>query len=105
MALATATRNPAEWIAAEIDSSYRAGTITPGARADLLVLARNPLVELSTARRPVGVVAAGRWFDAAALERLRNDLAEANRVARTDGPGAYSTVGKKWYTARGRPFR
>ena len=86
-ALATATRNPAEWIAAQIDSSYRAGTITPGARADLLVLARNPLVELSTARRPVGVVAAGRWFDEAALERLRNDLAEANRAARTPGGG------------------
>jgi hypothetical protein len=27
-------------------------------------------VELATARRPAGVVAAGRWFDEGALERF-----------------------------------
>jgi len=38
------------------------GTVTVGRRADLLLVERNPLQDLSTLRTPLGVVARGRWF-------------------------------------------
>ena len=39
------------------------GTIVPGKRADLLLLAQNPLDDISNARKILGVMAAGRWYD------------------------------------------
>jgi imidazolonepropionase-like amidohydrolase len=50
-----------------------AGTIRSGGRADLLLVAENPLDELATLRHPEGVVAAGRWYDPGDLRRLRAD--------------------------------
>lgn len=39
------------------------GTITPGKRADLILLEKNPLEDVTNARKIRGVMAAGRWFD------------------------------------------
>ena len=44
------------------------GTIAPGMRADLLLLASNPLESASALERPAGVMTAGRWLDRAALD-------------------------------------
>ena len=38
------------------------GVVTPGARADLLLLASDPLVDVAEAAHPLGVVVRGRWF-------------------------------------------
>ena len=54
----------------------RLGVVRAGAMADLLVLAADPLVELGTLRRPLGVVAGGRLYDRAALDGM---LAGARR--------------------------
>src|SRR5262245_54263054 len=38
------------------------GTIAPGKRADLLLVNRNPLQDLSTLREPIGVMVRGKWM-------------------------------------------
>ncbi len=46
------------------------GTIVPGKRADLLLLAQNPLDDVANARHIIGVMAAGRWYDQAAIAKM-----------------------------------
>ncbi|MFN2227656.1 MAG: amidohydrolase family protein [Anaerolineae bacterium] len=46
------------------------GTVEVGRRADLILVAGNPLEDVATIREPLGVMAAGRWYDAAALAGL-----------------------------------
>ena len=47
------------------------GTIAPGQRADLVLIAGNPLLDLRHARSPLGVMVGGRWLTAPTLEVLR----------------------------------
>jgi len=44
--------------------------VTLGARADLLLLDQNPLLDLSGLRQPRGVMLRGEWFDRAALDAM-----------------------------------
>ncbi|WP_309085534.1 amidohydrolase family protein [Chelativorans sp.] len=69
-ALATATRNAGGFIAATKPGGVPFGTISTGARADLLLTASNPLEDLRTLETPLGVLAGGRWYDAASLAQL-----------------------------------
>lgn len=46
------------------------GTIVPGKRADLILLQENPLEDVANARKIIGVMAAGRWFDRSAIKRM-----------------------------------
>ena len=75
-ALRAATYEPARYLNA-LDSL---GTIEPGKRADLVLLAASPLRQIENAHRIVAVFTRGRMYDRAALDRL---LAEAERAART----------------------
>lgn len=72
--LATATRGPGAFIAATHPDAERFGTIAAGQRADLLLVATNPLDDLATLQRPLGVMAGGRWHDSAALQALLNGI-------------------------------
>lgn len=87
-ALATATRVPGEFIAKYAPRAERFGVVEPGARADLLLVADNPLASLSTLRQPLGVVAGGRWRTQeemrAVLEQNRREIDSA--VRDTFGP-------------------
>lgn len=74
-ALAAATRTPGEFIARTKPGGLPFGTVTVGARADLLLLASNPLDDLSTLERPLGVMGQGRWYAAADLEAMLDQLA------------------------------
>ena len=69
-ALVAGTRNAGEF-AAKHFKSVPAGTIAVGQRADLVLLAANPLADLKHARRPLGVMTRGRWLSSADLEALR----------------------------------
>jgi len=57
--LRASTVGAAEWI----DGSPIDGRIVKGARADLVLLDADPLVDIAHARRIAGVMAAGRYFD------------------------------------------
>jgi imidazolonepropionase-like amidohydrolase len=75
-ALAAATRTPGRMIAQHVAGTVPFGTVAVGNRADLVLVSQNPLAGLGTLRRPLGVMANGRWYDGKALERLREQVAE-----------------------------
>jgi len=70
-ALATATRNPAEW-RGDLD---RVGTIEVGKRADLVLLGADPLEAIENTRAVEGVLIHGRWLGKRRLERLLDHAA------------------------------
>lgn len=65
--------------AAVLNRSGEIGAIAPGARAELILARGNPLADLSTLRRPAGVLMNGRYYDRTALDALEE------RGARTSG--------------------
>ena len=69
-ALQTATINPATYLGRTKDL----GTVEAGKIADLVVLARNPLVSIGNTRSVVAVVADGRFYSATELNKLRLQL-------------------------------
>lgn len=70
-ALAAATRENARLLGTQ-DS---VGTIEVGRRADLILVAANPLVDLGALRSPRGVIARGQWLPAARLSAMLEPLA------------------------------
>lgn len=77
--LASATRTPGELVARARPGEPRFGTLVPGARADLILTARNPLSDLATLRTPRGVMTAGRWYEAGDLKAMLDEVAETYR--------------------------
>jgi imidazolonepropionase-like amidohydrolase len=71
-ALQTATTNPARYFR----RSDEFGTISAGKRADLLLLAGNPLVDIANTRKIDGVMVQGRWMDHAALKEMLEKVPE-----------------------------
>ena len=71
-ALQTATINPATYLGRTKDL----GTVEAGKIADLVVLAKNPLVSIGNTRSVVAVVADGRFYSPAELNKLRLHLME-----------------------------
>ncbi|MBW2432893.1 MAG: amidohydrolase family protein [Deltaproteobacteria bacterium] len=61
-AIRTATANASRVVAA-MTGRDDFGTIEIGKRADLILLEKNPLADVSHLKNPLGVMAAGRWFD------------------------------------------
>jgi imidazolonepropionase-like amidohydrolase len=74
-ALRTATVNAATYL----DAEQEFGRIAPGLRADLILLAGNPLDDINHTQTRVGVMKAGRWFSANELEMALAQLAEARK--------------------------
>ncbi len=68
-ALAAATRDASK-VVARMTGRDEFGTIEAGKRADLLLLAGNPLEDVAAASQPLGVMAAGDWLPRPELERL-----------------------------------
>jgi imidazolonepropionase-like amidohydrolase len=73
-ALAAATSNPGRFIAQYAPGRPRFGTVSVGARADLLVTSANPLEDLETLREPELVVRLGRVFTIAQRDSIRKSL-------------------------------
>ncbi|MGH7459929.1 MAG: amidohydrolase family protein [Longimicrobiales bacterium] len=71
-ALQTATLNPAVYFG----KTAEWGTVETGKVADLVVLARNPLVDIANTRSIVAVVADGRYFSPRELDRMRLRIME-----------------------------
>jgi len=49
------------------------GTIVPGKRADLLLLAQNPLDDVANARKILGIMAAGKWYNQGSISEMLDD--------------------------------
>jgi len=73
--LSTATRIPGEFVHRAIPYADSFGTISPGNRADVILTSRNPLEELSTLQKPLGVMAQGHWYPASNLQSLLDGVA------------------------------
>lgn len=71
--LQTATSNPARFLGA----AGEFGVVAPGARADLLLVRKNPLDDLAHLREPLAVMVRGTWL---AREKLETLLAEVAAV-------------------------
>jgi hypothetical protein len=72
-ALSTATRAPGSFIG-RTKGGVPFGIVATGQRADLILSEHNPLDTLATLRTPLGVMAKGRWRDAAALTALTEQV-------------------------------
>jgi imidazolonepropionase-like amidohydrolase len=72
-ALEAATR-----VNAEVLGFTGAGQIVPGAKANLLLLAANPLEDFAAFEAPVAVAMRGEWLDAEALQALRDAAADTS---------------------------
>jgi imidazolonepropionase-like amidohydrolase len=70
-ALSAATRVPAAFLARHVAGAPDFGIIAPGARADLMLIEGNPLLDIRNARCIDGVVLRGRWYEVDELDELR----------------------------------
>ena len=93
-ALQSATTNPAAFLG----QTGEFGTVSAGARADLILVDANPLTDVGNAERIAGVVVRGRWLPRRLLGARLAAIAAANRaeeerVARllASGVGAAAT--------------
>lgn len=69
--LRTGTAEAARYFGA----GQRFGTVTEGGRADLILLAANPLEDLANVKRRVGVMASGRWLPEARIQQRLEAIA------------------------------
>ncbi len=76
-AIEAGTRNAA----AALGKLEEFGTISPGKRADLILLEENPLDDVSNVRVRAGVMVDGRWFTEEELQALLAGLAASYRPA------------------------
>jgi hypothetical protein len=83
--LTAATRTPGEFIRRSIPGGEPFGTVAVGSRADLVLSASNPLDDLSTLRKPLGVLAYGKWYSQSDLQALLDDVAKEYDDAAADG--------------------
>lgn len=70
-ALAAGTVRAGDFIRSHVDQGARFGTVTEGARADLLVVAGNPLEDVTQAERITGLVLRGEWIAGERLAAMR----------------------------------
>ncbi|HEY3646184.1 MAG TPA: amidohydrolase, partial [Gammaproteobacteria bacterium] len=73
--LSAATRVPGEFIDQYVPGAAYFGTVTVGSRADLILSSGDPLADLSMLRKPLGVMAAGKWYAAADLQAMLDHVA------------------------------
>ena len=85
--LVAATRHPGEFIAEHVDANARFGIVRPGRRADLILVASNPLEDYTVTAKPLGVLSRGNWLGPEALEEIRERL-----IAPGDGAAGASAT-------------
>jgi Amidohydrolase family len=69
-ALAAATQTPGRFMVRYIPSAPPIGEVLPGMRADLVMVATDPLKSIAALQQPLGVMTAGRWRTRQQLEHL-----------------------------------
>jgi imidazolonepropionase-like amidohydrolase len=79
--LRAATRNAGDLAAKAKPNDPKFGVIETGNRADLVLSEKNPLDDLMTLKKPLGVMANGRWYDRGELETLLEGVAAKYEAA------------------------
>ncbi|MGZ8363240.1 MAG: amidohydrolase family protein [Caulobacteraceae bacterium] len=69
-ALAAATSVSGDFVARTVPGAERFGVVKAGARADLVLLDQNPLMNLNALKTPAGVMVQGAWLPAAKLREM-----------------------------------
>ena len=72
-ALATGTRNAGQFVRRHVRGAELFGAVSPGQRADLLLLDANPLAKIENISQVTGVTVRGRWLSKGELEKLRGE--------------------------------
>jgi imidazolonepropionase-like amidohydrolase len=80
-ALSAGTRTPGEFVQRFFRQPEPAGIVALGQRADLILLAANPLNDVRHVRNPLGVMARGHWLPQDQLVRMRDDARAAGRAS------------------------
>jgi imidazolonepropionase-like amidohydrolase len=78
-ALRASTVNASDFVTSVIPGAPPFGVIEPGRRADLVLLAANPLTALTNTRQQVGVMLRGRWLSSARLRQKVDSQARSWR--------------------------
>jgi len=84
---AMATRNAGQFVDDTLHPEVGFGTLEPGKRADLILTRNNPMESLEHVKRPLAVMARGRFWSQAALEEELNQWIAAQKqqsLNRTD---------------------
>ncbi|HYR29012.1 MAG TPA: amidohydrolase family protein [Thermoanaerobaculia bacterium] len=71
-ALATATRNAGKLVQSFVDPPACIGVIRAGCEADLVLLAKNPAIDIRNTEAIVGIMADGRWSTPESLTAARH---------------------------------
>jgi hypothetical protein len=74
--LAAATRTAGRFIVHNVEGVQPFGTVAPGMRADLVLSTKNPLDDLTTLRKPLGVMVGGAWYTQSDLQALLDSVAK-----------------------------
>lgn len=77
--LESGTRNVARYAEQDLRLDGKFGAVVPGNRADLVLLDADPLVNVRNLARRSGVMVRGRWFPAAELEQMLEEMARRYR--------------------------
>lgn len=91
-ALSTATRTPGEFIRRALPKADSFGTVVVGNRADLVLTRENPLMNLATLRKPLGVMARGHWYSATDLRGLMESVTAEYDAALANVPAKRSRM-------------
>ncbi|MBT8115332.1 MAG: amidohydrolase family protein, partial [Arenicella sp.] len=81
--LLASTAKPAEWM------NIKAGKISPGYTANLVLLNKNPLIDISNTKAIDAVILNGQLFDRAQLDKMLSAVKAANDASRKVDISAY----------------
>jgi len=74
--LRSATDSAAEWM------EIKAGKVKAGYHADLVILNKNPLENISHTRSIYGVISQGKYYNQTTLNSMLQKVKEANNMSR-----------------------
>jgi imidazolonepropionase-like amidohydrolase len=94
--LQTATSGPAKFLGME----SRYGSVEPGRIADLVLLAANPLEDIHNTRKITAVIANGRLYDRAALDRILKQVESAAKRTRAQARAGVRTISTSTSSSR-----
>ena len=74
--LESGTRNVAEYVRQDLDGDGDFGTVTAGARADLILVEGDPLTNLEALQDPEGVMVQGQWLPGDEIRERLEEISE-----------------------------